>query len=200
MAKARIKPVAGGIEETLRGMLEEYTSKPITGGITVDGHKHWWFLEFGTGKQFDPEGDSTELARPAGISSEPGGFAGDYPIEPKAKPFTMPNGKVKYPKLSFYWRRKRKWVHFKIVRHPGQAPKGMVRLALREFRAQLFDALNTLAESGVIPRRKDLVDLVNTLLLDAVRDLRRNTPTGSPVEDKSTGDHLKTAWEVVPAK
>lgn len=186
------------IDEGLRTLMQMVGTDPVEGGLTVDGHDYWWYLEYGTGVHHEAESAvdaPAGLQRPDSIPSDAGG--GDYYITAEQRPY-----------MRFYWHKLRRWVIFKkpaaVHRFgvPPIRPGGFVRNAIFDAQMGIHEDLQNLLAQGMTNlTHKKLVDVVNKNLRQALRDVRRNTPIGSPVEDKSPGPdgHLRDAWGIEEA-
>lgn len=201
MAATRIKVKKDLITPTLTGLLNNLKRgrKVIQGSLSVaPGHDYWWFLEYGTGPFFGAESDPSD-----GDLIPPDSVAGE---EPEGGPYEIEVQNAKY--LVYMtkfgggkYRRREK------VEHPGIYPIGMVRTALFDAMLYLKRDLDLVSKRKGkwkdLPKREDLVQLVNEVLAVLLGTLKLWTPDNSdpdPFHEGRNPKPLSEAWRITKAK
>lgn len=172
--------------------------KIIQGSLSVSpGHDYWWFLEYGTGEFYGAEDPPHgELIEPSSVIGQtPEGHA--YEIEVKAKKYLV------YMSM----RSGNKHIRRTVTEHPGIYPIGMVRTSI--FDAMLYlkrDIQYISKRKGKwkdLPKREDLVQVVNEILAVLLGSLQLRTPDNSDPDPYHEGRHPETlsqAWRITKAK
>lgn len=187
------------IGKTLENLIADLNpGRPIIIGKLriAPGHDYWWFLEYGTGAYFEEPGGG-ELAPNAPASVLAADAEGPYDITAAEKPLLvyLSHGQVH---------------RAKGVTHFGIQPLAIVRTSLFTAHIYLKEHLSlqrTRRRRGgwsSLPKRKDLVALIN----EAMEELLLQLQISSPV-DKDTNEYhvdrphsptLAQAWHVTKAR
>lgn len=197
------KHVKTGIGNDLRKAISDLQSGPeiIRGHLTITpGHDYFWFLEFGTGPFYDTSGPYDDVIGPLEpppeiLAHEAAGQAYDInALGPKPLVYMTKEGQR---------RRRMETVH------PGIHPIGFVRSAIFDaiiYLEQDFVRLKVQLQHGRrLPKRAELVALINYTLEVLLGTLRLTTPTDSD-PDPYHADHrphtppLSQAWGISRAE
>jgi hypothetical protein len=181
------------IKPTLQALLNNLKrgKKVIQGSLSVTpGHDYWWFLEYGTGRfHEDPDG---ELLQPSGTLGE---VAEGGPYEISVQDATI----LVYMSHGQYRRRK-------LTEHDGVKPLGFLRTSLFDAQLDLKHDLDKISKRKGrwknLPKREDLVEVVNEVLLFLLKRLEIRTPDDSDPDPFHEGRHpepLSQAWRITKA-
>jgi hypothetical protein len=187
------------IDPTLTALINNLKrgSRVIQGSLHVaPGHDYWWFLEYGTG-QFHEAPKDDDVVQPEATK---GYVAKGEPYEINAK-----NGS-KY--LVYMTRRGgTRYIRRKKTEHDGIEPIGMIRTATFDAMLYLKQDLDRVASRKGkwkdMPKREDLVELVNEVLDILIGTLRLWTPDNSDPDPNHEGRNpipLSEAWFIKKAK
>ncbi len=186
------------INETLTSLLQNLKrgSKVISGSLSVaPGHDYWWFLEYGTGQFFDTP-KANELVKPEDSRGKRAA-GGEYEIEANGAPYLV--YMTKYGS--------KRYIKRVVTIHPGIKPIGMVRTALFEAMIYLKRDVDHIAKRRGkwkdLPKREDLVQVVNDILEVLLGTLKLYTPDNSDPDPAHEGRHptpLSEAWRATHAK
>jgi hypothetical protein len=194
MASTRNDVKRNVIGPTLQALINDLKrgSRVIQGKLSVTpGHDYWWFLEYGTGVTHqDPDGEFIPPGAVAGEAAEGG------PYEIAVRDATV----LVYMSHGAYRRKK-------VTEHDGIKPLGFLRTSLFDAQLDLKYDLDKIAKRKGrwkdLPKRDDLVEIVNEVLQFLLTRLEIRTPDDSDPDPYHEGRHpepLSQAWRVTKAK
>lgn len=173
------------IDQDLQARIKELGNKPIIqASLNVEaGHDYWWFLEYGTatggkgGISRESATQGIKLIAPASVKGRTARHS-PYPIMARPNQITTyspikARAVVMGRKVRQVWKERtvqrtklrfmyQGTVHFAwSVMHHGIPAYGVIRREIEEFRRRLGARFDTLIQQGRVPRRRDLLDIVN---------------------------------------
>lgn len=202
MSQNRI--VKRGIAKALTAAISDLGSGPriISGSLTVaPGHDYWWFLEFGTGEFHEPDSSYDQLIgtiNPPREVAAHNAAGGAYDI-------TVTEDQPYLVYMTMAGVRKR----IESTVHPGIKPMGFVRSALFDaeihFEEDLIRLRGKLKQGKRLPKREELVRIINYTLEVLVGQIKLQTPLDSDPDPYHQGHRphsptLAKAWGLTRAK